>query len=139
MYFPPHLMEHCVYVILCVCVLFFPRLLEHSESHESCKIKATALPHVTLPTLSFLFLWPQTPDFSESKNRLLQTLTAPLCIYKISFLLSLPLRNSLLRRLSPLPVFCFSAPDKACCQTAVSVRIKEGYILFYKIKSLSFS
>lgn len=63
--------------ILYVCVLLFPQSSQRSESHGSCKMKATALLHVTLPTFSFLFHWPQTPDFSEPKNRLLQTLTPP--------------------------------------------------------------
>lgn len=61
-------------------VFFFPTpvaLEAPSDSHGSCKMKVTALFHVTIPTLRFLFHWLQTPDFSESKNRLLQTLTPP--------------------------------------------------------------
>lgn len=50
---------------------FTPTLAALSDSQGSCKMKATALLHVTLPTLPFLFHWPQTPDFSEAKNRLL--------------------------------------------------------------------
>lgn len=54
-----------------------PTLAAPSDSRRSCKMKATALLHVTIPTLPFLFHWPQTPDFSEAKNRPLQTLTPP--------------------------------------------------------------
>lgn len=66
-----------MYAIFYVCVLLFPQPSQRSESRGSCKMKATALLHVTLPTFSFLFHWPQTPDFSQPKNRLLQTLTPP--------------------------------------------------------------
>lgn len=65
------------YICLCFVLPHPPTLAALSDSHGSCKMKATALLHVTLPTLPFLFHWPQTPDFSEAKNRLLQTLTPP--------------------------------------------------------------
>ncbi len=68
--------------ISCLFVVYFslpPTLAALSDSHESCKMKATALLHVTPQTLPFLFLRPQTPDFYDAKNRLLQTLTPPPC------------------------------------------------------------
>ena len=69
-----------VYAISYLFVFCFtppPALAALSDSQGSCKMKATALLHVTIPTLPFPFHWPQTPDFSEAKNRLLQTLTPP--------------------------------------------------------------
>lgn len=65
------------YICLRFCSTPPPSLAALSDSRGSCKMKATALLHVTLPTLPFLFHWPQTPDFSAVKNRLLETLIPP--------------------------------------------------------------
>lgn len=69
-----------IYAISYLFAFYFtppPSLAALSDSRGSCKMKTTKLLHVTLPTLPFLFHWPQTPDFFEAKNRLLQTLTPP--------------------------------------------------------------
>lgn len=69
-----------IYAISYLFAFYFtppPSLAALSDSSGSCKMKTTKLLHVTLPTLPFLFHWPQTPDFFEAKNRLLQTLTPP--------------------------------------------------------------
>lgn len=71
--------DHICQFIFSLCFVLLPPLaLEApSDSHGSCKMKVTALFHVTIPTRRFHFHWPQTPDFLVSKNRLLQTLTLP--------------------------------------------------------------
>lgn len=111
-------MDHICQFIFSLCFFFFPHLLAleaPSDSHGSCKMKVTALFHVTIPTLRFLFHWPQTPDFSESKNRLLQTLTPPSWCSLTPFPFFSPpgVQAFIGKSRCVMPSLCFHVPDKA--------------------------
>lgn len=111
-------------ICLCFAVPQPPTLAPLSDSHGSCKMKATVLLHVTLPTLPFLFHWQQTPDFSDAKNRLLQTLTPPPCCPLTSFPFFLSVYRLSKRSLSALCAFFASM-----CQTKLHVFIQSGVSL----------
>lgn len=69
---PVHI-SFCVFFFFCFFPLQRNALGAPSDSYGSCKMKVTVPFLVTIPTARFLFHWSQTPDFTKSKNRLLQT------------------------------------------------------------------
>lgn len=103
---------YAISYLLVVCFTPPPTLAAFSDSHGSCKMKATALLHVTLHTLPFLFHWPQTPDFSEAKNRLLQTLTPPPRCPLISPFFPLSVQAFIGKSLCVLPILYLHMADK---------------------------
>lgn len=111
-----------------------PTLAAPSDSRRSCKMKATALLHVTIPTVPFLFHWPQTPDFSEAKNRPLQTLTPPplFPLNPLPFFLLLVYRLSMgsLSVLCPFFTSMCQIKPRVCIHSCVSLWERDVRILY---------
>lgn len=103
--------ETCCTGLCSVCVLL--QSLPHSEPHRSCKTAATALFMSLYPCFLFWFYWPQIPDFSKPKNRVLQTVTLLHLCFPLVLSIFLFLSEGLLSGgLSALPVLCSPVPDK---------------------------